>query len=177
MFLPQLGICKNGRTNGGGRPPPLSSQSQLNTILRELRPLVMAQKESKLKSPSWQNDRWWRADAKTRGTEKKRDRDGTAESYLPRRTPLWESWCCCCCSCLCFEPNNGRKCKSGGPMSSPLEENISFRENNYVRYAYTRSRILDRTLSSFPLFRNLTWLRKILPIAIVVFSLTTEITL
>lgn len=52
MFLPQLGICKNERTNGGGRPPPLSSQSQLNTILRELRPLVMAQKESKLKSPS-----------------------------------------------------------------------------------------------------------------------------
>ena len=50
--LAQLGICKNRGTNGGGRPPPLSSQSQLNTILRGLRGPVMAQKESKLKSPS-----------------------------------------------------------------------------------------------------------------------------
>lgn len=46
----------------------------------------------------------------------------------------------------------GENAKVEDPMSSPLEENISFRENNYTRYAYIRS----NSISSFPLFHNLT---------------------
>lgn len=82
---------KSWWTNGGGRPPPLSSQSQLNTILRELRALVMAQKESKLKSPSWQNDRWCRPDtAKTRTRE--REREGEGRGGRPTRETGTETW-------------------------------------------------------------------------------------
>jgi len=107
--LAQLGICKNHRTNGGGRPPPLSSQSQLNTILRGPRGPVMAQKESKLKSPSWQNDRWYRPDVRRRESDRDRRKRETGEKerrgetgrggwreesgetvFLPY-PPMWES--------------------------------------------------------------------------------------
>jgi len=82
--LAQLGICKNRGTNGGGRPPPLSSQSQLNTILRGLRGPVMAQKESKLKSPSWQNDRWYRPDVRRRESDGERHKRETGERERER---------------------------------------------------------------------------------------------